>query len=127
MVMDKSSVSNPTQVVDTKPKQVGLGPDLAEHLPAGRVVPVPDLYRCRSYGFDGGREVQAVRRVPAGARRPPGKVERPAPAQPRQPLPVAHVVRRSRGSTTGSIARASSMKASAVKTIRMPGGSTHHQ
>ncbi len=35
--------------------------------------------------------------------------------------------RRKRGSTTGSRARARSMKASAVMTIRMPGGSTHHQ
>ena len=38
-----------------------------------------------------------------------------------------HPERRKRGSTTGSRASARSMKASAVMTIRMPGGSTHHQ
>ena len=38
-----------------------------------------------------------------------------------------HPERRKRGSTTGSSASARSMKASAVMTIRMPGGSTHHQ
>lgn len=72
------------------------------------------------------------REAPSASRDPnmtPLRIERT-----RTPTPVASTSgtwlydgRRNRGSTIGSSASASSMKASAVITIKMPGGSTHHQ